>query len=344
MASANHTAMSRPRVLCALLAGLLVVALPAAALAHRLAPALLELFEREDGRVEVRFKLPAEQPSGAELRPLLPPQCVAEAPPEATPEGTGVVLHWFVRCGEDGLVGSQVALQGLAASGSNALLRIELADGRRLRAVLHAGEPAFPVPSRESRKDVLRGYGRLGALHILTGFDHLLFVFGLVLLVRGGRSLVATVTAFTAGHSVTLSLAALGFVHFPSAWIEVWIAATILWLAAELAPPEPDPRRLMRRAPWAMAGAFGLLHGLGFAGALAEVGLPEGEIPLALFAFNVGIEIGQLAFVALVLAAGRILRGPLTRAPGWLARAPVTAMGALAAYWCLERGATALAP
>jgi hydrogenase/urease accessory protein HupE len=332
----------RDRVRCALLAAAVAAVVPAAALAHRLAPALLELFERGEGRVEIRFKIPVEQPEGSRLEPVLPAGCVAEGAPEATPEGTGVVLHWFARCGAAGLLGSQVSVKGLASSGTNALLRIELEDGRRYRTVLHAGAPSFLVPERESRLDVAHGYARLGVEHILTGFDHLLFVFGLVLLVQGGRALLATVTAFTLGHSVTLSLAALGFVHFPSAWIEVLIAGTILWLAAELALP-PDPSRLMRRKPWLMAGAFGLLHGLGFAGALAEVGLPQGEIPLALLAFNVGIEVGQLAFVVLVLAALWLLRrGPLSHAPGWLARAPVTAMGALAAYWCFERSAAAL--
>ncbi|HEX5068323.1 MAG TPA: HupE/UreJ family protein [Myxococcota bacterium] len=326
---------------------LLVVALlcalaPAAALAHRLAPALLELVERGGGRVDVRFKLPLEQPTGSDLRPELPPQCAETSEPVGVQEDTGVIVRWTLDCGPGGLVGSRVALAGLAESGSNALLRIELADGRKLRAVLHEGAPAFEIPARQERIDVARDYARLGVEHILTGFDHLLFVFGLVLLVRGGRPLLWTVTAFTLGHSVTLSLAALGYVHFPSAWIEVLIAGTILLLAAELARPDPDPRDLMRRLPWLVAGGFGLLHGLGFAGALAEVGLPADEIPLALFSFNVGIEVGQLAFVAVVLAARWLLARPLERAPGWLAHAPVTVMGALAAYWCLERGAAAL--
>jgi hypothetical protein len=316
-------------------------ALPLAASAHRLAPAYLELVERGEGRVDVTFKLPVEQPPGSDLQPELPPQCAAESEPQVSQEDTGVVLRWTERCDAQGLVGSTMSLRGLAASGSNALLRIELADGRTLRAVLHAGAPGFVVPERESALAVARGYARLGVEHILTGFDHLLFVFGLVLLVHGGRRLLWTVTAFTLGHSVTLSLAALGFVHFPSAWIEVLIAGTILWLAAELALPD-DPRRLARRAPWLMAGGFGLLHGLGFAGALAEVGLPEGEIPLALASFNVGIEAGQLAFVAVVLGAGRLLAAPLAHAPAWLARVPVTAMGALAAYWCFARAAFAL--
>jgi hydrogenase/urease accessory protein HupE len=315
---------------------------PEPARAHRLAPAVLELVESEGGRVAVRFTLPAEQPPAASLRPELPPACVEAAPPQAAPEGTGVVLAWSLRCEPAGLVGARIALRGLAASGSNALLRVELADGRSFRAVLHAGAPEFSVPERESRGDVARDYARLGIEHILTGIDHLLFVFGLVLLVSGRRALLWTVTAFTIGHSVTLSLAALGFVEFPSAWIEVLIAGTILWLAAELALPRPDPQSWMRRAPWRMAGSFGLLHGFGFAGALAEVGLPQAEIPLALAAFNLGIEIGQLAFVAVVLLAQQLLRRLRVELPGALARAPVTAMGALAAYWCLERSAAAL--
>ena len=331
--------MRRGRILLA--AALAVVALPLAAPAHRLAPALLELVERGEGRVDVRFKVPEEQPVGSELRPQLPDGCSAQAAPEATREGTGVVLRWSEQCA-GGLVGARVGLEGLEGSGSNALLRVQLADGRSFRAVLDPRAPAFRVPERESRVQVLRGYLELGVEHILSGFDHLLFVFGLVLLVRGGRRLVWTITAFTLGHSVTLSLASLGFVRFPSAWIEVLIAGTILWLAAELARGESAQPSALRRSPWLVAGGFGLLHGLGFAGALAEVGLPEGEIPLALLSFNLGIEAGQLAFVAVVLAAQRLLARPLSAAPAWLTRAPVTAMGALAAYWCFERAASAL--
>jgi hypothetical protein len=336
------TLATRRRLALRALVALCCALVPASAVAHRLAPALLELVERGGGRIDVRFKLPIEQPAGADLRPEPPPHCAATGDPVATQEDTGVVLRWTEQCDAAGLVGSRIALAGLAESGSNALLRIELADGRTLRAVLHEGAPSFEVPERQLRSDVARDYMRLGVEHILTGFDHLLFVFGLVLLVRGGRPLFFTVTAFTLGHSVTLSLAALGYVHFPSAWIEVLIAGTILLLAAELARPDPDPQDLMRRRPWLVAGGFGLLHGLGFAGALAEVGLPADEIPLALLSFNLGIEAGQLSFVALVLAAGWLLARPLARAPGWLAHAPVTAMGALAAYWCLERGAAAL--
>jgi hypothetical protein len=331
----------RGRCLSALCAALAAALFPLAAPAHRLAPALLELVERGDNKVDVSFKVPEEQPVGSELRPELPEGCSAQGEPQASREGTGIVMRWSEQC-TGGLVGARVAIAGIESSGTNALLRVQLADGRSFRAVLDARSPSFQVPERESRLRVVRGYLELGVEHILTGFDHLLFVFGLVLLVHGGRRLLWTITAFTLGHSVTLSLASLGFVHFPSAWIEVLIAGTILWLAAELARGAPAKPSALRSRPWLMAGLFGLLHGLGFAGALAEVGLPEGEIPLALLSFNAGIECGQLAFVAVVLAGQRLLARPLEGAPGWLTRSPVTVMGTLAAYWCFERAASAL--
>lgn len=162
-------------------------------------------------------------------------------------------------------------------------------------------------------------------------------MFGLLLLVPAARALVRTITAFTVGHSVTLSLAVLGLARVPPGPVEVVIAATVLVLALELArPPAPT---LMRRYPWAMALAFGLLHGLGFAGALRQAGLPDGEVPLALFAFNVGIEIGQLGFVLMILTVRRPLERRLAQLPAWTRRVPPLAMGSLAVFWCVERAA-----
>ena len=192
-----------------------------------------------------------------------------------------------------------------------------------------------PTPGRLT---VFVDYLTIGFEHILSGADHLLFVFGLFLLCSGIAPLAKTVTAFTVGHSITLSLAALGYARFPSGPIEVLIAATVLALAVDLARDEARPT-WMRRFPWPMALVFGLLHGLGFAGALREVGLPDGEIPMALFSFNVGIEIGQLTFVAALLALTPLVRRipiPLPR------RVAVYAMGSLAAFWMIERGAALL--
>ncbi len=318
--------------------GFALAAVPAAA--HRLAPSLLSVEETADGAIAVSFKIARQQPSGAEIAPELPEQCVPSERPRVAEDEQSLTVRWTARCGAAGIVGARLGVRGLAETGTNALVRVALRDGRRVQAVLHAGAPSLLVPERASASGVFRDYLRLGVLHIATGFDHLLFVFGLVLLARGTRRLLWTVTAFTAGHSVTLSLAALGVVRFPTAPIEAAIAATILALALELARKEDSKRESpLRRRPWAVAFAFGLLHGFGFAGALAEVGLPQEEIPVTLFSFNVGIELGQVGFVALVLALRRALAPAFASAPAWLLRAPVTAMGALAVYWCLDRSA-----
>lgn len=339
MSHAGRARPSRRSRACRALAGAIALLIAGPALAHRLAPALLELVEVEAGRFDVVWKTPLQQPVGSEVSPELPEGCRAVAAGEASREATGLVLRSTVDCGAAGLVGRSVAVRGLETSGTNALVRIVLADGRRIQSVLHAGDPVLQIPERQSALQVALDYGRLGCEHILSGLDHLLFVFGLVLLVVGARALLYTVTAFTLGHSVTLSIAVLGYVEFPSALVEVVIAGTILALALELARPEQAERSFMRRAPWAMAFGFGLLHGLGFAGALSEVGLPSQEIPAALFAFNVGIEIGQIAFVLAVLALRRALAPALASAPGWALRAPVYGMGGLAVYWCLDRSA-----
>jgi len=319
------------------LALIALASLPARA--HRLAPSLLSVEERADGTLDVLFKTPLQRPAGIDLAPVLPEACAETGEPRVERDAASVTLHFAARCEGADLVGARFSVTGLAASGTNALLRVALADGRRVQAVLHAGQPSFAIPARATPWTVFRDYLRLGAGHIASGFDHLLFVFGLMLLADGARRLVATVTAFTVGHSITLSLAALGVVRFPSALIEVVIAATILLLALELARPDDRPDTALRRRPWLVACGFGLLHGFGFAGALAEIGLPEGEIPMALFSFNVGIELGQLVFVAAVLAARALVAPVLSGAPAWLLRAPVTAMGALASYWCLDRAA-----
>jgi hydrogenase/urease accessory protein HupE len=203
--------------------------------------------------------------------------------------------------------------------------------------VLGAERPSVVIEGEPSRLDVLHDYGLLGVEHIATGIDHLLFVFGLLLLASGTRQLLATITAFTVGHSVTLALAALEIVHVPQAPVEVVIAVTIYVLAVELAREVRAGSTLLRRSPWAMAFAFGLLHGLGFAGALRETGLPQNDVPLALLAFNLGIEAGQVAFVAAVLAVTALIRPGLRSLPAWSVRVPVYAMGIASFYWILER-------
>jgi hydrogenase/urease accessory protein HupE len=317
----------------ALLLVAVVAAIPAAA--HPLAPSLLDLRERDAGRFDVLFKLSLLQPSGADLQPELPPHCRDLGEPTAERDDTSASLRWSVDCGERGLVGETLRVVGLERTRTDALVRVELRDGRRLRAVISGANAAFEVRASPNRGRVALDYARLGFEHILSGLDHLTFVLGLMLLVKGRRALLLTVTSFTLGHSVTLSAAALGFVDFPSRLVELAIAFSIFVLAVELAGDRDD---VTHRRPWAFALVFGLLHGLGFAGALSEIGLPAEEIPLALLSFNVGIEIGQVAFVAVVWGLLALVGRRAEAAPAWARAVPVYAIGSLAALWCIERG------
>lgn len=189
--------------------------LPAApAHGHAFAPSLLEIRETSPGHAVVRWKQPAVRIAGSGLVPIMSESCRRHGESKTSVEVTGVVASWEIDCA-GGLVAQTILVEGIAESQANVLLRLVLADGRSVRHVLTADEPSFVVPEQEGTLDVIVGYGRLGVEHILTGFDHLLFVLGLVLLVRGGRRLLWTVTAFTLGHSMTLALAVLGFVHLP---------------------------------------------------------------------------------------------------------------------------------
>ncbi len=324
-------------VLVAILGAILVAK---AAFAHPLAPALLELRESESGRVEVTWKRSALRVPGSDLQPILPADCPALEEARVEEQGTAMLAHWSIDCGKAGLVGRTLRIDDQGPARIDTLVRIELADGRKLQRVLRRSEPSMIVPERTGRFTVFVDYFTFGFDHILSGPDHLLFVFGLVLLCTHLASLAKTVTSFTVGHSITLSLAALGYAKFPAGPIEVLIAASVLALAVDLARDEAKPT-WMRRFPWPMALLFGLLHGLGFAGALREAGLPDGEIPMALFSFNVGIEVGQLVFVAALLALTPLAK----RIPMPISlprRIAVYGMGSFAAFWVIERGAALL--
>lgn len=301
----------------------------ASAHAHALAPSLLELSGRPAGQVELVFRTPLIRPSGVTLAPILPAGCSILGALRVERDGQAEISRATLDCGSAPLAGREVGIAGLRESATNAVVRVELADGTRAQTVIDADSPRFTIPERPSRVETLRAYLALGVRHILGGFDHLLFVAGLVLLVAGARALVATVTAFTLGHALTLSCAALGFVGAPVAAVEVAIAASVFWLAVELAARRTSPRR-----PACMAAGFGLLHGFGFASALSEAGLPSVDVPLALAGFNLGIELGQLAVVGVLLLSVRALRR--------FERPLAYAFGTLAGFWLIERSLAAL--
>jgi hypothetical protein len=318
--------------------GALLLALlsPPRSLAHGLEPALLSLRETRAGLFDVTWKSSAMRLPGADVRPSLPARCRETTPAEVVDDADRVRRRWRIDCGPEGLAGEIIGVDDLAVAKIDALLLIEQRDGTTIQTVLSTRAPTFTVPSQPSRWDVLRSYAALGTEHILSGPDHLLFVFGLLLLVSAPRLLVQTITAFTLGHSITLSVAALRLAAVPSRAVEALIALSVLILAVELAR-DAGHGTLLRRFPWVMALLFGLLHGFGFAGALAEAGLPPGDIPLALVSFNGGIELGQLAFVGTVLTAAALLARWLPAAAARGTRPAVYAMGILASFWFFER-------
>ncbi len=276
------------------------------------------------------------------ITPALPPHCSNLTPPSSYLLLNAVQERWTVECGQEGLAGQTIAIEGLSATRTDVLLRINLADGQSHTTILRPDTPSFVVPAGEEASAMAWTYLRLGVEHILGGIDHLLFVLGLLLIVRGRWRLLKTITAFTLAHSVTLGMAALGLVQVPTAPVEAVIALSILFLASELARRRAGAPRLTERYPWLVSLSFGLLHGFGFAGALAEVGLPESEIPLALLLFNVGVELGQLMFVAAVLGVagvawglGRLIR--VGWRPAWGYRVPAYGIGGAAAFWFIQR-------
>ena len=306
----------------------------ATAAAHAFEPAILDIRERAAGVYDVIWKSPASGP----LSPRFPSTCGVQPWTEA---GEGPV-RLQVDCRPGDLHGQPITIDGLAGTRVDAVIRIAWLDAPPITGVARASDDTFVVPGVAAgvpRMEVLRRYGQLGIAHILGGYDHLLFVLGMLLLVDRFGALVRTVTAFTVAHSVTLACAVFGILQVPSAPVEAGIALSIVLLATELARPRDAPITITRRTPWLVAFGFGLLHGLGFAGALREVGLPPDQVPLALAAFNGGVEIGQLAFVAVMALPVAVWRG-FDRTPVRLA--PAYAIGTIAMAWTIERVAALL--
>jgi hydrogenase/urease accessory protein HupE len=269
------------------------------------------------------------------IHPTLPTDVEIMAPPRVERLPGAELQRWTIRV-PNRLEGCEVRVHGLEATMVDVLVRIELADGRVVSRLLRPEAPAFIFHANDAGP-AAGGYFVLGVEHILFGIDHLLFVLALVLIVRGVGLLVKTVTAFTIAHSITLALATLGVVNVPPAPVEAVIALSVVFVAVEIVRSQRGQRGLTERAPWLVAGSFGLLHGFGFAGALAEVGLPRNEIPLALLCSNVGVEAGQLAFVAVVLGLIVVLRRIKFPQEHWARLVPPYVIGSLAMNWVIER-------
>lgn len=315
---------------------LLLGGLAFAACADVFRPAYLELREAGKGRYEVMWKVPAQEDRRLSMDVRFPAGTVALSSPRTIFIDGAYVERWQVRR-QGGLVGQRIRIEGATSGVTDVIVRVERQDGSSQMERLPLDRLEFTVLAPASTSEVAWSYLVLGVEHILGGIDHLLFVLALLLVVHGGKRIVATVTAFTVAHSITLVAATLGWVHVPVPPVEAAIALSVVFVAAEVVHGLRGRPGLTARAPWLVAFAFGLLHGFGFASALAQVGLPQAAIPVALLTFNVGVEVGQLLFVGAVLT----VRASLARLPvRWPRATPYLApyaIGTLAMFWVIER-------
>ena len=329
--------MSRSARSClALLCFLLVT--PFASHADDFSPALLQITERQGGWVDITWKKPVKRNSKVvAISPVLPEFMQPVGSPVVRETGLAWVEYSTWRTGGKPLTAATLTIDGLDAVPNDVLVRITLHDGSQYSTILRAGNTSYTIPEQATKLQVSGDYWLMGTVHILEGADHLLFVFALLLIVNGLVPLIKAVTSFTVAHSITLALATMGVVNMPPAPTEAIIALSIVFLAAEIVHKRQGMMGVTERWPWVIAFIFGLFHGLGFAGALSEIGLPQHEIPLALLMFNVGVETGQLIFIAVVLSLIAVLKRVPLRLPRESWRLVPYSIGGVAAFWTIDR-------
>lgn len=313
----------------------LVAVLPCIGLAHELQPGFLQLKETTPHQYEVLWKQPTSLGNPLRLTPVFPAGCQAAntAQSEVLPQSW--VWRMRLSCPK-GLAGQMLSIEGLEAFATDVLIRVEHGDGRVETHLLKPVDPSVTL-NQAAGEHGRWTYLTLGIEHIALGIDHLLFVLGLLLIVSNRWTLIKTITSFTVAHSITLAIASLGSVQLPAAPLNAVIALSILFLAPEVIRVWRGQTSLTIRKPWLVAFAFGLLHGFGFASGLAALGLPHAEIAPALLLFNIGVEIGQLAFVLLVVGLERAFHILKINWPRWVEMLPAYTLGTLGAFWTIQR-------
>jgi len=311
------------------------LAMPAQA--DEIRPALLDIKEQGTGLYAVTWKVPTRGNRVLAMTARLPDVLEPVGAPVIENRPGARIERTTYKSNGEPLAGQTVVIDGLTSLQTDVLLLVQLRDGTQHSAILRPAAPEFTIPAKASKLQVAADYWRMGTIHILEGADHLLFVLALMLIVSGFGALLKAVTAFTVAHSITLALATLGLVHMPAAPTEAIIALSIVFLATEIVHKRNGQVGLTERRPWVVAFGFGLFHGLGFAGALSEIGVPQHEVPLALLTFNLGVETGQLLFVAVVTALiASLKRLPVTAPPGAWRLVPYS-IGGIAAFWTIDR-------
>ena len=302
---------------------------------HEIRPAYLQIIQIDKNTYEVFWKVPSMGDAVPKIQPVFPPFFTVEEL-KAPNQIPGSVIYSYKISSEETLQGKILTINGLNKTLIDALVTIKYLNGEKVTMMLQPDRDSSIIPGETSTYDVVKTYSKLGIEHILLGIDHLLFVLALIIITKGKWHILKTITAFTIAHSITLSLAALGYVNFPTAPVEAVIALSIVFLAVEIVKNINGKQTLTSKKPWLVAFTFGLLHGFGFAGALSAIGLPQQDIPWALAFFNVGVEIGQIAFVLVVLVFIKLLSFKKDW-PVFIKKAPAYAIGSMAAFWMIER-------
>jgi len=329
------------RRLAGWLAAAALAALAPPARAHEIRPGFLEIEERSPGVYAFLWKAPAGGETDIRIAPVLPAACALVTPDRQQLTPGAILVRGTLRC-EGGLAGKTIAIAGLESTTTDVLVRVRHADGRLESRLLRPASPSLTLGGATTAVQRAASYLRLGVEHILLGVDHLLFVLGLLLIVSDRWMLVKTISSFTLAHSLTLAIATLGYASAPLPPLNAAIALSILFLGPEIVRTWRGETSFTIRHPWIVAFAFGLLHGFGFASGLTAMGLPKAEIPLALLLFNVGVEIGQMLFVAVILLLERSFRTLEIRWPRWAEALPGYTVGSLGAFWAIQRTAMLL--
>jgi hydrogenase/urease accessory protein HupE len=303
---------------------------------HEIRPAYLEIREIGFDRVTVFWKQPVSGESGIYLTPVLSSGWLNDTTSINSSSGIALIRQWNIKT-KRSIAGQTITINGLKNTITDVLVNITFRDGTNLIRIIRPSDPTLLIEKSEHSTLPVYDYLRLGIEHILFGIDHLLFVLALILIVSGKKRLFKTITAFTLAHSITLAAATLGWVHIPSAPVEAVIALSIIFLAVELVHYYRGEPVFSSQYPWVVAFIFGLLHGFGFAGALASVGLPEHDIPLALLLFNVGVETGQILFILCVMLIIWLIHKTIKNIPAWTRWIPPYTIGCMATVWFFQR-------
>jgi hydrogenase/urease accessory protein HupE len=305
--------------------------------AHEARPAYLEIRETAPGQFSVLWRTPVLAGRRLPVALRLPDGTKNLREPAVEELADSLLERRWVDGGPNGLAGKRIDFAGLQMTLTDVLVRVEMRDGRTWTVSIHPSQPWVAIAASQGWLGVVGTYVVQGIRHILFGADHMLFVLGLLLIVKDRWMLLKTVSAFTAAHSLTLAIATLGYAEVPLSPLNAAIALSILFLGPEIVRSWRGETSLTIHHPWVVAFAFGLLHGFGFASALTGAGLPRHELPLALISFNVGVELGQLGFIAVVLALERSFRILEVRWPRWAQALPGYIVGSLGAFWTIER-------